>query len=222
MNKNIHTVIFLAFIIVQTYPRILSKNTSSFDSWAYENDRQKDSDQTKGDTITIKYYSIGIPLGLVALVRCESKYYAIKFSSLQKGKMAAEAFAKYEFYILKNITKDGLIDNYSLQKSKLSFLQPLEIPTIIGHGFRLPRGNPIIKSRSIKIQCYADDQKPSMFFSTTHYRDVLKEPEVYNIEIALTKWSEISQVNVFDKRLKWFGRDRTGKRAETILVSDIW
>jgi hypothetical protein len=43
----------------------------------------------------------------------------------------------------------------------------------------------------------------------------------YGIELAPTKWTDISQVNVFDPRLKWYRYDE--KRKDTFIpIDQLW
>jgi len=43
----------------------------------------------------------------------------------------------------------------------------------------------------------------------------------YGIELAPTRWTDISQVNVFDPRLKWFKYDES-RETMIISVDELW
>ena len=56
---------------------------------------------------------------------------------------------------------------------------------------------------------------------TVYFFSRRQEEGDYGIELAPTKWTHLSQINVFDKRLKWYRYDSKRTNIE-IAIDDLW
>jgi len=54
-----------------------------------------------------------------------------------------------------------------------------------------------------------------------HFFSSRQEEGDYGVEMAPTKWTDISQVNVFDKRLTWYRYDPKRNNIE-IPIDELW
>lgn len=158
-----------------------------------------------------------MPIEKILLVRKGSEYCSIKFTKLWSENTSEDStlfvaagsdeYALYESYYQGDKTGDFSKKNVQINKAKLSFLKPRGIGRL---AFSF--GNQEIKCGTIKLRSlsnaisfYAEDQKAGD----------------YGIELAPTKWTDISQVNVFDSRLKWYRYDENRKRVN-IPVDQLW
>lgn len=151
---------------------------------------------------------IGVPLGRILLVRNISEYYAVKFTKAWTGENTQDRYAAYEVHYM----GDGA-GNYSNEISKFikgeaSFLRPRGIFRI---QFQL--GNPIIRCGSLKLLW--------AYKTTVHFYISGKNEYNKNIELAPTPWATISEIKVFDPRIKWYKYDE--KRIDVnIPIDKLW
>ena len=109
-----------------------------------------------------------------------------------------------------SIDKTGNFSNKNVQfiKGKLSSPKPRGIGRL---AFSF--GNKEVRCGSIRL--YWPGKSSVCFYSLN------KEEGDYGIELAPTIWSDISQVNVNDSRIKWYRYDE--KREDiTIPIDRLW
>jgi len=149
-----------------------------------------------------------VPLERILLVRRESEFCAVKFTKFWTGKTEGDKYATYESYYQADKTGNFLNKNVKFKKSKLSFPKPRGIGRL---AFSF--GDKDIQCGPIKL--WWGGGGSVHFFSTSQAQGD------YGIELAPTKWTDISQVNVFDQRLKWYKYDENRKRVN-IPVDQLW
>ena len=160
------------------------------------------------DMVKITPVGIKMPLNRFLLVRKDSAYGALKFKKFWTGKTENDFFAKYESYYQPNKTGNFLDKDAEFSEGELSFPKPRGIGR-----FAFSFGNKDIRFGSFVLFWYGEG---SVYFYGSH------QPEGdYGIELAPTKWTNISEVNVFDNRLKWYRYDPN--RPNVIInIDDIW
>lgn len=159
--------------------------------------------------VQIAFSGVDMPLGRILLIRKNSKYCAVKFTRFWTEKDGKEKFATYEVYYKEDGIGDFSNKNLKVIKEKASLLPPRG-PF---YPLKWQPGNPEIKCRSLRL---AWDYKGFVCFFER--RD---SPGEYGIELAPTKWADISQVNVLDTRLKWYRYDTKRKRMN-IPIDQLW
>ena len=162
--------------------------------------------------------AIVMPIGRILLVRKDSVYCAIKFLRLWSENSSeistifvasgSDEYAICDLYYQGDNTGDFNKKNVEYKKEELSFSKPRGIGRL---AFSF--GNKEIKCETISLLWSG---KGSVHF----YGESQKQGD-YGIELAPTKWTHISQVNVFDPRLKWLRYDENRKRVN-IPVDDLW
>ena len=144
--------------------------------------------------------AIVMPLGKILLVRRDSDYCAIKFSEFWTGKTEDDVYATYESYYQGDKSGHFSKEKLKIRKDKLAFPKPRGIGR-----FAFSFGNRNIRCGPLKLQWAG---RGSVFF----YAEGQKQGD-YGIELAPTKWTDISQVNVFDPRLRWYRYDEKRPRV---------
>lgn len=170
------------------------------------------------DEVHISEIGIIMPLGKILLVRKGSEYCAIKFTKVWSENTSevgsifvasgSDEYAIYESSYQGDKSGDFSKSNVQFKKDKLSFPKPRGIGRL---AFSF--GNKEIKCGSIKLEWFG---KGSVYF----YREGQKQGD-YGIELAPTKWTDITQVNVFDQRLKWYRYDEKRLRVN-IPIDKLW
>jgi len=158
--------------------------------------------------VVIAPNAVRIPLGRILLVRKDSEYCAVKLTKFWTGKTEQDRYAEYESYYQGDNTGDFSNKNMIFRKGKLSFPKPRGIGR-----FAFSFGNRDVRCGPIKLAWYGENWV--YFFSTNQ-----KQGD-YGIELAPTTWTDISRVNVFDPRVKWYRYD--SKREDiTIPIDKLW
>lgn len=162
--------------------------------------------------------AIVMPLEKILLVRKGAEYCAIKFTKFWTENTSevstlfvaagSDEYAMYELYYQGDKTGDFSKKNVLFKKGKLSHTKPRGIGRL---AFSF--GNDEIKCGSIKLQWSGE--------GSVHFYRVGQRMGDYGIELAPTKWTDISQVNVFDPRLKWYRYDENRKRVN-IPIDKLW
>lgn len=170
------------------------------------------------DEVHIAEIGIIMPLEKILLVRKGLEYGAIKFTKVWSENTSevgsifvargSDEYAIYESYYQGDSSGDFSKSNVQFKSDKLSFPKPRGIGRL---AFSF--GNKEIKCGPIKLEWFG---KGSVYF----FREGQKEGD-YGIELAPTKWTDITQVNVFDPRLKWYRYDDKRKRVN-IPVDKLW
>ena len=162
------------------------------------------------DEVLIAATAIVMPTGRIVLVRKGSEYCAIKFIEAWTGKTVEDRYAKYESYYQGNGTGD--FSNKDVQSRK----EQLCARRFIGFmrfGFRAGFENLNVKCGSTRLLCAGK--------GSVHFCGLGQKDRDYGIELAPTKWTDISQVNVFDKRLQWYRYDENRKDMY-IPIDQVW
>jgi hypothetical protein len=151
---------------------------------------------------------ISVPIGIVLLARKDQEYCAIKFTKFWTGKTPDDEYATYESYYQGNKTGNFAKENVKFKVGKLSR------PRLRGIGrLSFSFGQKDIECGPVKL--FWPGNSWVCFFNTNQ-----KQGD-YGIQLAPTKWTDMSQVNVFDPRLRWYRYDES--RKDTIVpVDQLW
>lgn len=161
---------------------------------------------------------IVMPLDNILLVRKGYEYCAIKFTKFWTENTSeistlfvaagSDEYALYESHYQGDGSGDFSKKNVQFKKEKLSFPKPRGIGRL---AFSF--GNNEIICGSFKL--FWAGKGAVRFYGKG------KEEGDYGIELAPTKWTDISQVNVFDPRLKWYRYDEKRERVN-IPIDKLW
>jgi hypothetical protein len=156
-----------------------------------------------------------MPIGRIVLVRKDTQYGAIKFTEEWEGETDNDNFTKYESYYQGDGSGDFSKGNVQFNKALLSERKYIPYIPIFPRLGGYPAGpeNTQIKCGPIKL---AWSGWGNVYFNerTWKFGD-------HGIELAPTKWTDITQVNVFDPRVKWYRYDE--KRKKTFIpIDEIW
>jgi hypothetical protein len=171
---------------------------------------QEDSESCIPAEVIIGAGVISMPLGRILLVHKGAHYCAVKFTEGWTGKTIFDCFENYESYDLGDGTGDILTKNIPCEKGQLISRGPL-----CGRLLPFSAGR---KNQDLKCG-------PITLFWTVggvYFCDLRDEKHCdYGTKFAPTKWTDISQVNLFDPRLTWYRYD--GKRkAIFIPIDQLW
>lgn len=153
---------------------------------------------------------ISVPLGRILLVRKGMEYGALIITEAWIENREEDKYARYESYYQGDKTGDFSNKNVQVRKGKLS--RPKGIWVGGGHWFSF-RLRPEIRCGRIKLLWFY-----KTFVCFFGYGQAQGD---YGIELAPTKWTDISEVNVFDPRLKWYRYDEERPRTR-ILIDQLW
>lgn|SRR3989338_3527747 len=152
--------------------------------------------------------AVRVPLGRISLVRKNKEYCAVIFTGFWTGKTEEDWYATYESYYQGDKTGDFSNRNVQFRKEKLSSPKPRGIGR-----FAFSFGNRDVLCGSVTLEWTG---KGWLYF----YGSNQKEGD-YGIELAPTKWTDISQVNILDPRLRWYRYDQERKRVN-IPIDQLW
>lgn len=174
--------------------------------------QERDTDPKVPSEIHIAPHVVLMPLERIILVRKDSDYCAIKFNRFWGGqKTDQDWYAEYESYYQDDKTGDFTKDKVKFRKDVLS--SPKAKWSLFGHPVVLFGVNKEIKCGPIRLWWTG---KGSVYFFKRY------QPEGdYGIELAPTPWSNISEVNVFDPRIKWYRYDEKREKVN-ILINQLW
>lgn len=172
----------------------------------------------KDNEVYIAEVGIVMPVGRILLVRRNSDYCVIKFTKFwlentsEVGSLfvssGSDKYAMYESHYQGDKTGVFSKKNVQVKKEKLSAPKPRGIGRL---AFSFSDRE--VKCGAIKLEWFG---KGGVHF----YGEGQKQGD-YGIELAPTKWTDISEVNVFDPRLKWYRYDENRKRIN-IPVEQLW
>lgn len=163
---------------------------------------------TSANEIIVTPVAVKIPVGRILIVRKNLEYCVLRFTKIWAGKTEEDWYASYESYYQGDKTGDFSKTSVQLRKYELSSPRPRGIGRL---AFSF--GDKDVKCGPFKLFWFG--QSWVYFFSSDQ-----KEGD-YGIELAPTKWTDISQVNVFDPRVKWYRYD--AKRQDIkIPIDRLW
>lgn len=152
--------------------------------------------------------SIMVPLNYIILVNREYEYGAIKFNDFWHGEDERDRYARYTSYYRNNKSGSLLGHGVQVHCGELSFPKPRGVGRLsFSFGTKDVKIGPInlLWTGRGFVHFYSEGQAQ---------RD-------YGIQLAPTKWTEISEVNVFDSRLQWYKYDSTRQR-KIIPIDNLW
>jgi hypothetical protein len=162
----------------------------------------------KPDDVGIAPNAIRVPLGAILLARRNQEYCAIKFTKFWTGETKDDEYATYESYYQGDKTGDFTNKNVKFKQGELSR------PRLRGIG-RLSFSFGTINIQCGPIKLFWSGKGWVYFFHSNQ-----KQGD-YGIELTPTKWTHISQVNVFDQRLTWYRYDENRHRVK-FPVDQLW
>jgi len=172
-------------------------------------DQGKNVSPPEPDEVLIGPNGVIMPLRRILLIRKGSDYCAVEFTNFWTGKTDEDLYAAYESYYQDDKTGDFTNKNVKFKKGELSSAKP----RWIGGGHTFSFGNKEIQCGYIRLWWTG---KGAVYFFGN-----LKAQSDYGIELAPTPWTTISEVNVFDPRVKWYRYDETRKRVN-IPIDKLW
>jgi hypothetical protein len=149
-----------------------------------------------------------IPLGKILLMRRASEYCAVKFTKFWTGKTEGDRYAEYESFYQGDHTGTFSNRNVKFIKEKLSAPKPRGIGRL---AFSF--GNKDIRCGPVRLWWGGG--------GSVHFFSSNQDQGDYGIELAPTIWTDISQVNVFDPRIKWYRYDEERQRL-SIPIDKLW
>jgi hypothetical protein len=141
----------------------------------------------------------------IILVRNGSEYCTVKFTEAWTGETKEHWYGRYAAYYQGGGTGDFSRKNTEFGKRKLS-----RGPPWAWGGLHSARGNPFVRCGPIRLIWSI---RSTLYFS--------ESPGRPGVELAPTKCTEISQVNVFDSRLRWYRYDENRKDVY-IPIDQLW
>jgi len=172
---------------------------------------QKESKPHVEEYVGIHPNGVAMPLGRILLARKGSKYCAMKLTETWTGETKEDIFTNYESYYLGDSTGDFSNKNVQFTKGQLAERRAIMFFKIL--LYTTGPENDEIKCGRMKLFCL---QNVVYFY---HVGRPSKKDFLID-ELAPTKWTDISQVNVFDPRLKWY-RDEMRKSIK-IPIDQLW
>ncbi len=199
MNKSVVSFIFcLATMFLMTETGVAASN------------RSEDIRPPQADEVFIAPTGIMIPLERILLVRKESVYCAIKFIKFWEDKVKSDSYASYESYFQNDKSGNFMKENVKYRKEELLF--PKAGWSLFGHPVAF-NAKEEIKCGSFRLRWTGK--------GTVHFFAPFQKQGDYGIELAPTKWTNITQVDAFDQRLKWYKFDEN-RQMIYISVDRLW
>jgi|WetSurMetagenome_2_1015567.scaffolds.fasta_scaffold04891_2 hypothetical protein len=164
---------------------------------------------------------IQMPVGRVLLIRQGTNYCALRFTQYGPGQLDGDvsakyaSYGKYETYYQSDGTGDFSGTNLQYWEDELILPVPRGFGRIV-HAFGAKHD---IRCGPIKLD---GNPKSVSFYAPGQYAK-LKAIREYNIELAPTPWTSISEINVRDPRITWYRYDYDGRRRlKTIPIDRLW
>jgi hypothetical protein len=173
---------------------------------------QKDTKPRVVQSVYIGSNGVIMPLGRILLARKGSQYCAVKLTETWTGETKADIFTNYESYYLGDSTEDFSSKNAQFTKGQLAERNSIMFGKMV--LYHTGPENKEIKCGPIKLFCL----RGAVYFY--HVGSPKKKGFIID-ELAPTKWTDISQVNVFDPRVKWYRYVSMGRDIK-IAVDKLW
>ncbi len=170
---------------------------------------------SKGTGLTLDKVHIGpngivMPLGRLALVRKGTEYGAVKFNEFWLGKTEDDQYANYISYYQGDGSGDFSKGTVKVMREQLVTRRYWGLGDL-----RFPVGH-----QKMDVEC----GPIKMFWvggGSLHFFAWGQRQGDYGVELAPTKWTDISQVNVFDPRVKWYRYNEKRARSN-IPIGQLW
>ena len=171
---------------------------------------QGNSNAVMVEQVHIAPNAVAMPLGRIVLIRRGSEYCAVKFTEKWTQKFESARFTNYESYYQGDGTGDFSTKNVQFTKDTL-----VDRTSYFGRLWPLPFGhrNWYIKFGAVKLLWSTGSYGDWVYFSESSSRG--------GVELAPTKWTDISEVNVFDSSLRWYMYDERRKDL-SIPIDELW
>jgi hypothetical protein len=176
------------------------------------------------NNVLIVWHGVSVPLGYITLIRDKNNYGAVKFTKnwikewrfLIGSTKREDIFASYESYYQADSTGDFTKKNVIIHKGEVSYKIRLSI-------FGLISGHPYWTTGDSDIRC----GRLKLNWDGFNGINYLNFEQLYNrksradYEFAPTKWTDFSEVKVFDSRLEWFKCDE--HRDDIVIsINKLW
>lgn len=145
------------------------------------------ADEVRIDTVVLQ-----MPLDRLLLVRKGTEYCAVKFTQFRENEIARTGHALYELYLL----GDGSEGLTGLAPESGELLDP-RLYGVYPFQFTKEKKKKIIVCGDVKLLWHFDG---ALYFHGPDFH----WPGSQEAELAPTPWKSISEVNVRDRRLKWY------------------
>jgi hypothetical protein len=165
-----------------------------------------ETNQLSGEVV-LAANCIKMPLGKILLARKDSSYCGVK---LTKVWVEAEddRYAEYESYFEGVENGEFVAERLKPRRGRLSFPKPRGLGRL---AFSF--GNRDIPCGTFKLAWYGDRW---IYFSGTG-----QEQGDHGVELAPTGWTDTSQIDILDPRVKWYRYDE--KRTDTVInLGEVW
>jgi hypothetical protein len=179
----------------------------------------------------IVWSGVSVPIRHITLIRKENCYGAVKFIKNWTreryyliGGTYQDIFASYESYYQEDDTGDFTKQNVIIRKGEVSNKTQF-FPLIIlsGHS-TIPIGNPYVRCGPLKVE-WGGNRINYLWFNYDSLYNRNRSPRKTKIdyELAPTKWTDITEVNVFDPRIKWYKPYQVDDDSDiTIPIDKLW
>jgi hypothetical protein len=160
--------------------------------------------------VLIERCGVGMPLGRILLIHKDRQYCALKFTKFWTENNQTEKYATYESYYQNDGTGNLQNTNVKFSEGKASHL-PLRRPY---HPFLIQPGYTKVDCGFLRLQW---NYKGYVTFFKGYDDDADQ-----GIELSPTPWTNISEINVFDPRVKWYRYDESRIKEIKIPIDKIW
>lgn len=170
---------------------------------------QNSSQKPSKDEVGIAPNCVVMPVGRVLLISGENFVGALKF--LRNDERSDGIYSKYECF------EHEKARFKKVRESEVSFKKSSDNRGgIFFHGSPTELAGPPLKLRDFSLFAHARGKDHSIiYFADARYRPDLK------VRMAPTPWKAISEVNLSDPRIRWFGYDEKRER-KIIPIDKIW
>ncbi len=141
----------------------------------------------------------GSPPGRFLLVRKGLQHCALTFIETWVGEAPKDPYARYKFYYQGDGSGDFSKGNVKYEGREIHFR------TVNWGGFHCAIGDPDVRCGPMRLVWASDFGTIVCFYSDD------QKPHDSGIELAPTKWTDISEVTIYNPSLKWYRYDKRRK-----------